>query len=207
MKLAPIGIVVLLLAGLAVLVGVISRASGGDTPSRDEGSSARKAADQPVEIMAIDASKSALEFHLDWVSRIARESDELPLSTTQELYRFDTNVHELYSGQPISRMELKELLAVINRDRQFVGTSMLQLAHRLDERRVAYPGRPLTFWIFTDCGVEEMTPSDHAELRAITGRWAEDPMVKAVHLIGVRPLHREALRNGFGPLGDRLQME
>lgn len=202
-------------AGLAVAGGLAVGLSflvvnGGDqnpTAGRAEPPGTGKPSGPPVVFIGIDSSGSALPFHQDWLPRIGQLSDRLPLSAAQEVYRFDTAVHELYVGPPISRVSLKRMINVVDKDRGQVGTSLKEFAKRVESRLAKYPDRPAMVWIFTDCGVERMTKADHDALRSVATRWSARPGFTLLTIVGVRPLHREALRTAFDPLGDRLMIE
>lgn len=161
----------------------------------------------PVAFVGIDASGSAREFQAGFLRRLRDLDESLPPDAALEIYRFDTQTYEVHVGAPL---ETKRLIQTVRAataiDRGQKGTSLLSLARRIDARLSAYRGRPVQVLVLTDCGVENMTTKDHAAVRAIAGHWARVGVTN-VAFAGVRPMHREAIRSDFAPLGERVAIE
>ena len=158
----------------------------------------------PVAFVGIDASGSARLFQNGFLRRLRDLNDALPPDATLEIYRFDTQTYEIHVGPPMGVKQLiKDVRAATAVDRGQRGTSVLSLAKRIDARLPLYVGRPVRVLVLTDCGVEGMTAKDHAQVKAIAAHWAR-VRVSSVEFAGVRPMHREALRADFAPLGNKV---
>ena len=158
----------------------------------------------PVAFVGIDASGSAKSYQTGFLRRLRDLDETLPPDATLEIYRFDAQTYEIHVGAPL---EAKPLLRIVRAatavDRGQRGTSVLSFAKRIDARLPLYVGRPVRVLVLTDCGVEGMTAKDHAQVKAIAAHWAR-VRVSRVEFAGVRPMHREALRADFAPLGDKV---
>jgi hypothetical protein len=160
----------------------------------------------PVNIVAIDASGSAQEFH-DTFVRVARDVNEsTPGDGVFELYRFDTLVHELHVGGMLGDREFRDKMQSALEDRGQKGTSLLTLARRLDERLPLYAGKSIRLTICTDCGVEGMADEDHFLLQKLTKKWAETYPELQVSFIGLRKRHYDPVRHDFAALEARMSI-
>ena len=160
----------------------------------------------PVAFVGIDASGSAKTYQTGFLRRLRDLDESLPPDATLEIYRFDTQTYEIHVGAPLeTKLLLKIVRAATAVDRGQRGTSILSLAKRIDARLPLYAGRPVRVLVLTDCGVEGMTAKDHAQVKAIAAHWAR-VHVSSVEFAGVRPMHREALRNDFAPMGEKVTL-
>lgn len=161
----------------------------------------------PVAFVGIDTSGSAREFQTGFLRRLRDLDESLPPDAALEIYRFDTQAFEIHVGAPL---ETKRLIQTVRAatvpDRGQKGTSILSLVRRIDARLPLYAGRPIQVLVLTDCGVEDMTAKQHAEVRTLVSRWTRAG-VGSVSFAGVRPMNREVLRADFAPLGARVTIE
>ncbi len=161
----------------------------------------------PVAFVGIDTSGSAREFQTGYLRRLRDLDESLPPNAALEIYRFDTQTFEIHVGAPLETKRLIQTVrAATALDRGQKGTSVLSLVRRIDARLPLYAGRPIQVLVLTDCGVEDMTPKQHAEVRTLVSRWSKAG-VGGIEFAGVRPMNREVLRADFAPMGARVTID
>lgn len=185
---------VLLLVVLAVLTGGCAEPMLGGNAQRVEASS-RSAG---TYVIALDTSGSAADARGRFFRRAREIIMRAPADALVELYRFDSDPAEFYSGPPHQTDEeaSMELKRGLDRRSRVDGTNMLKLFQRIDRRLPDYTGR-VSIWVFTDCGIEKMTQKDLAEMARLTALWAARGTVEKIRLVGVEPGHREKLRDNI----------
>jgi hypothetical protein len=150
---------------------------------------------EPITMMALDTSGSAIASHEAMFKRAAEMIQELPDGQPLYLYRFDSSPAEVYSQTPPGAFDeiSTELNTVLKHRSATKGTNLAKLFAAMNQR-IATLGVPVKIVVFTDCGTEEMGPNEIRQTKQITSDWERDSMVTSVQLIGVGDSYREQLR-------------
>lgn len=159
-------------------------------------------------LVAVDTSESAGIMHDAFGGRVRDELAGLPLEVELRLFRFDSSPAEVASGPPPDRdSEAAKLLKQVMAHRSATkGTNMAKLVALLD-RHLAEVATPAKITIYTDCGVELVTPQERKAVQETTRQWSTDPRVASVRIVGLRDGYREEIRDLFQLSPDKFQLE
>ncbi len=160
-----------------------------------------------VVFAAVDTSLSnrkALPTETEDAAKLTLALD--PDRNWEAIFRFDSEVQELYSGVPYDSDEafLTDLTPKFALRSQRDNTYLDTLFDTLDKRIHTCKGNSVIV-VATDGYCEGMISAQHRRVTASAKRLAGCGNLIAVYFVGVNPANTAMIRNDLAPLGDRLQ--
>lgn len=147
-------------------------------------------------LLAIDTSGSARAYHKEMFQRATEIIQQIPEGQDLYLYRFDSSPAEVLSEPPpAGTAEIAELLnRLLMHESATNGTNLAKLFVEMDQRIAGFDS-PVQVIIMTDCGIEEMSPTECEQASRIASKWDSRGSVSAVEFIGVQPDWRSKVRS------------
>ena len=147
-----------------------------------------------IVVLALDTSGSAKEIHSILASKMRNTMEDCPPAARMLLFRFDSEPADFYDGVALTdgAEAGKKIKEELNRRSMESGTNLSKLFVAV--KNILKGSDCLAdIHIFTDCGIEEMTPKEVDTAREISSEWSA--LGYRVHFHGVRSGFRERIRS------------
>lgn len=138
-------------------------------------------------VAAIDTSESSRD-QIGYYQAAVRDTGmSASLESNFIIYRFDSSPAEIHSGKPPQTLEEATHIVnkVVGRQSDTDGTNLAKLFSVIDKRLPSLP-QPVRLVVYTDCGIENMTPEEKAQVTQTVAKWKDENLLESLTFAGLR---------------------